>query len=323
MEKSKIPIPYLLYILFILIIWGSYIVHIPLLAIAKEQIWVLVTMFFGAFIAGSSPEGSAAIAFPIFTLYLDIAPSVARNFAFAIQSVGMTAASIFIISRGIKIERNYIKFVSIGGLAGLVFGTYFIIPLVSPPLAKLLFVSLWLAFGIVLFLQNRNKKRIIYESLGDLQNKDILLLLIFGFIGGIISSIFGTGINIFTFCLMVTYYHMNEKVATSSSIIIMTIETIAGFLIHRTLLTDFDNQAFEMWIVCIPMVIFMAPLGTYVLSKITRVQLSNLLYAILVVQFIGAFLVIRPGIYLSLICLLVVLAGVLMFRFIATLKPIR
>ena len=78
----------------------------------------------------------------------------------------------------------------------------------------------------------------------------------FGLIGGIISSIFGTGINIFTYCLMTIYYRINEKVAVPSSVIIMTLETILGFFIHGAIIGDFQQEAFEMWLACVPFVAF-------------------------------------------------------------------
>ncbi len=44
------------------------------------------------------------MAFPVFTLLLNIVPSMARNFSFAIQRIGMTAASLLIIGLRIPIE---------------------------------------------------------------------------------------------------------------------------------------------------------------------------------------------------------------------------
>jgi uncharacterized membrane protein YfcA len=307
-------------VLLVLTGWLWYVQDLDILSIMKEQLGVIITMFFGAFIAGSSPEGSASIAYPIFTLYLKIAPATARNFGFAIQSFGMTAASIYILSKRIAVDWKYIFYVSLGGIAGLFFGTYYIVPLVNPPVAKMLFVSLWLSFGIVLFIQNRNASRTTYDTLIGLTMKDFLLLIAFGIIGGVISSLFGTGINIFTFCLMVVYYHINEKVATASSIIIMTIETILGFILHRKILNDFGEDSFRMWIACIPLVIFMAPLGSWVLSKISRLQLARLLYFILFVQFCGALWVIRPGVRLSMMSLAVIGGGILLFRYLSGLK---
>ena len=55
--------------------------------------YMSITMIFGSMVAGATPEGGGAIAFPVMTLALGVKPSVARDFSFMIQSVGMTASS--------------------------------------------------------------------------------------------------------------------------------------------------------------------------------------------------------------------------------------
>lgn len=281
--------------------------------ILLKNVSVIITMLFGAFIAGSSPEGSAAIAYPVFTLWLNIDPDTTRNFAFAIQSFGMTSASIFILNSKIKIDKNYIFFVSFSGLFGLLFGTYFIVEHIPPKIAKLFFVSLWLAFGIVLWFVNRNKLRFVADRLPDLSIHDVFLLLFFGFVGGIISSIFGTGINIFSFCFVVIYYHLSEKIATPSSVIIMSIETIIGFFLHKYVIHDFNATSREMWLSCIPFVIFLAPLGAFVISKISRKVVASLLYFILIIQFFGAMMVLKPTGLLLAMSVLTIFCGVFLF----------
>jgi uncharacterized membrane protein YfcA len=184
-------------------------------------------------------------------------------------------------------------------------------------MAKLFFVSLWLSFGIVLWRENSKPTRIVHDLIENFQKSDMLRLLIFGLIGGIISSIFGTGINIFTFCLMTIYYGINEKVAVPSSIIIMSIETILGFFIHAGVINDFQPEAFEMWIACIPFVIIFAPLGSFVVSKLPRTAIANFLNIILLVQFAGAVWVIKPNSFQLIICGLTLLSGLVLFFFLS------
>ncbi len=285
-----------------------------------RHFYALLTMIFGSFVAGSSPEGSAAIAYPIYTLYLKIPPPAARNFSFAIQSIGMTAASLLILGLKIKVEWNYIKFVTVGGIFGLVFGTWYIVPLVSPPLAKLFFVSLWLSFGLVLWNENRKKKRVFFDSITHFAKPDMARLILLGLVGGMISSIFGTGINIFSFCFMTIYYRINEKVAVPSSVIIMTIETLFGFFIHAGVVKDFSRLSFEMWLVCVPFVAVFAPLGAYVVSKVPRKAAATFLSVILIIQFFGALWAIKPkGAQLAM-CLAVLLAGVAVFKWVSTME---
>jgi uncharacterized membrane protein YfcA len=300
-----------------LLSWITYTWHIDLSALYAKRWPSALTMLFGSFVAGSSPEGSASISYPIFTLGLNIPPAIARNFSFAIQSIGMTGATLLILGLRLKVEWNYIKFVTLGGIFGLVFGTYEIVPLVSPVMAKLFFVSLWLSFGIALWRENRHPSRKVFEKITDFNHSDMTALVLFGFVGGIISSLFGTGINIFTYCIMTIYYGISEKVATPSSVIIMTIETILGFFLHAQIVKDFQRDAFEMWIACVPIVVFFAPLGAFVVSRLPRLLIAKFLYLILFIQFLGAMLVIKPAGLKLLMCVLVLAGGISIFTFLA------
>jgi uncharacterized protein len=317
MISRKVPRLYFSFLIVILSYWTYYMVSTQSFSLYLKHYFAVLTMVFGSFIAGSSPEGSAAIAYPIFTLLLKILPPVARNFAFAIQSIGMTGASLLIIGLAIKVEWNYIKYVTLGGVFGLIFGTYYIVPLISPPLAKLFFVTLWLSFGLVLWNENRKPKREVFDVIQQFANSDVARLVFFGLIGGMISSIFGTGINIFTFCLMTIYYRISEKIAVPSSVIIMTIETLLGFFIHARVIQDFQKEAFEMWLVCIPLVVFFAPLGSFVINKVSRKGIASFLYFILIVQFFGAMWVIKPNLLQLGMCLIVLILGLSTFLYLS------
>lgn len=318
--QRNIPVLYFAFLVIVLSSWGYYVSGLPNLGFLSRRWAAMLTMLFGSFIAGASPEGSAAVAYPIFTLLLEIPPAVARNFAFAIQSIGMTSAALLILGLRIKVEWNYILFVTLGGLFGLVFGTYYVVPLISPIIAKLFFVSLWLSFGIALWRENRRPNRQVFDSIQHFSSTDKIRLVAFGLIGGIISSIFGTGINIFTFCLMTIYYRVNEKVATPSSVIIMTIETLLGLFLHTQIINDFQPEAFELWLACVPVVVFFAPLGAFVISKLPREGIAKILYVILFVQFVGAIWVIKPNFSQLLLCVATLAVGLGLFSYLAKIK---
>ena len=110
--KNKIPYLYIGFATIVLSCWAFYITSTNSFFIFAKHWPAVLTMIFGSFIGGSSPEGSAAIAYPVFTLLLKIEPTVARNFAFAIQSIGMTSASLLILGLKIKVDWDYIKYVT-------------------------------------------------------------------------------------------------------------------------------------------------------------------------------------------------------------------
>ncbi|MBU3699145.1 MAG: sulfite exporter TauE/SafE family protein [Candidatus Kapabacteria bacterium] len=264
--------------------------------IDKVTAWwpAALTMVFGSFIAGASAEGGGAIAFPVFTLILKIAPIDARSFSFAIQSVGMVSASLLILGRGISIETRAVLWPALGGIVGLLFGTFWIAPFIEPVHTKLFFVSLWMAFGIGLYRANRNRARIVRSGLGTiLQRNDILILLSAGLVGGMVTAIFGNGVDLITFCVLTLWYGLDEKVATPTSVVLMSILTVCGFALHAFVVQDVSEQMYHAWMAAAPVVLIFAPLGAFVISKWNRLAIANLLITIIVVQLLGALYVLE------------------------------
>jgi uncharacterized membrane protein YfcA len=316
----KAIFPYSCFLVGVLAGWGYYMWSTGSFVLYREHWAAPLTMVLGSFVAGASSEGGGAVAFPVFTLLLGIEPATARNFSFAIQSIGMTAASLLIFSLKIPVEKTVIRYTVPGGLLGIAFGTWLLVPLISPTLVKLFFVSLWLSFGFALYLTNLNPGRPVFNSLRQNLPSDRLLLLATGFAGGCITAIFGNGIDMLTFCLIVLFYQISEKVATPTSVVVMTFNTIFGFLLHLFVIKDFQLQAFHDWLCSIPVVVFFAPLGAYVISKLNRLVIATLLYCIIVVQFIGALWVIRPNMHQGLFSVAVCLSGIVLFSLLKRKK---
>jgi uncharacterized membrane protein YfcA len=275
--------------------------------------FMTLTMIFGSFIAGASSEGGGAIAYPVMTLIFNIEPDVARNFSFAIQSVGMTFAAIWILLSGIKIEKKYLLIAGAGGAAGILFGTWGVAPFVLPAYAKMMFVSFWLSFGIAIFVVNFMNNRDALTELPKLRASQYIELAAVGFIGGIFSSVLGNGVDICTFSYVVLKYGLSEKVATPTSVILMASNAIIGFFLHTSVTGSFQTEAFEYWLVSIPVVIFGAPVGAYVINFFRRKSIAALLIAIIVIQFISAMLIIRPDTPLLIFSLLIFVAGLFLF----------
>ncbi|HLP27089.1 MAG TPA: sulfite exporter TauE/SafE family protein [Candidatus Didemnitutus sp.] len=251
-----------------------------------------VAMVFGSFIGGASAEGGGAIAFPVFTLIFKIAPASARNFSFAIQSVGMVSASLMIIGRGIPIEKRAVFYPAIGAVFGLLIGTYGVVPLLNPTMTKLFFVSLWMSFGIGLWRANRNASRIVRKGLPPvLTQRDIFNLVGIGVLGGIVTSIFGNGICMVTFCLLTLWYGIDERIATPTSVVLMSVITVCGFFLHAVVIQDFGPIEYHTWLAAAPVVVFFSPLGAFTISFWKRLSIARLLYTIITVQLFGAFYV--------------------------------
>ena len=151
------------------IIWWTYSIINNSFYIFTEEIngisryYMSITMIFGSFIAGATSEGGASVAFPVMTLAFGIIPSIARDFSFMIQSVGMTAAAFSILFMRVKIEYKSIIYCSIGGCGGIIFCLQYISHHLPPPFSKMYFVSIWFAFAFSLFWLNRTHDRKVYD----------------------------------------------------------------------------------------------------------------------------------------------------------------
>lgn len=289
-----------------------------LLSLFIDYWFMTIVMVFGSFIAGASSEGGGAIAYPVMTLFFNIEPDVARNFSFAVQSFGMTFAAFWIFLSKIKIEKTYLLTAGIGGLTGIILGSWFIAPYVPSSYAKMMFVSFWLSFGIALWVVNFVQKRESVESLPTLTAGQKTELLLVGVAGGIFSSILGNGLDICTFAYVILKYGLSEKVATPTSVILMASNAIAGFLIHAFVLESMQTEAINYLLVCIPVVIFGAPLGAFTTNKIGRKPIASILIAIIVIQFLSALFIIKPGFLLLIFSFGVFMTGVILFFILAS-----
>lgn len=300
-------------VLIVYFIWASYMTISQNWSLFFSDWYMTVTMIFGSFIAGASSEGGGAIAYPVMTLGFKIAPDVARNFSLAIQSIGMTAATLWILAKRISIEKTYLWLAMSGGTLGIIAATYVIVPLVTPAYAKMVFVSFWLSFGIALFVINHIRKRDTVNSLSSLNRRQKTELFLIGILGGVLSAIFGNGIDICTFAFVTLKYNLSEKIATPTSVILMASNAVVGTLIHFFLIQDMQPEAINFWLVCIPVVMLGAPFGAYIVNKIKRLAIAYLLYAIIVVQFIAAIFIIQPSGILIAVSALTFITGMMVF----------
>jgi uncharacterized membrane protein YfcA len=310
--------------------WISYMAWAGEFHLFLKNWFMSVTMVFGSFIAGSTSEGGGAVAFPVMTLLFKIDPACARNFSLAIQSLGMTAAAFAIWRCKIPVERNAICFSSLGGAIGIIFGTFFIVPLfTNPAFTKMFFAALWLSFIVALYMINRNKERKIYYQIVDFKPMRAgLLLIAVGVLGGIVTSLTGSGLDILTFAFLSLRYRICEKVATPTSVVLMAFNSIFGFLTHLFLVStpkdgiqywlgDFQMEARDYWLVCIPVVILGAPAGARFIREKSRHFVTAILYSSILIQFVAAILIIKPSGWLLGFTLIVFCTGTCLFIFLA------
>lgn len=242
----------------------------------SHQLWRLtrdywqmgMTMALGSFVAGATPAGGGAVAFPVFTKAFDVSSSDARTFGLMIQSIGMTMASLFIVVRGIPIDWRIIRWGAAAGCLGALLGGLTFNNLGDIP--RMVFTSITTTFGIaLLFLhwflrQKHDSQDLIWKMRQRLHFAGI------GFVGGVISSMTGSGVDMVLYIVMTLGYGMAERLAVPTTVVCMATVSIIGFFTHQVLLEDISPSVWGYWVVCSPIVAVGAPFGAWVVSKISR-----------------------------------------------------
>src|SRR6056297_108526 len=237
-----------------------------------SETWpISLTMVFGSFIAGATSEGGGAVAFPVFTKLFDIEPADAKVFSFFIQSVGMTMAGLFIYLKKIPVLWNVIIAALAGGTVGLIGGELFLA--IPNPYPKLLFTFIAGIFAFFLIynrwgIPDNPIKHFIFDH-----KSDWLVILATGFLGGMVASVVGVGIDMLVFIVLTLLYGIDEKISTPTTVVLMGLLSMVGFVWHAGVVADVNPDVWRYWMSCVPIVIFGAPLGAWVCSKIGRDQL--------------------------------------------------
>jgi uncharacterized protein len=249
-----------------LVCWGVLFAAFNSLAFFAEHWHYAAIMVLGAFVAGLTPEGGGAVAFPMLSVFFDIDRVLARDFSLMIQSIGMTSASIYILTHRETKLRTYLPELALIPVCfvGFVLG---MLTLQNIPvyIIQALFLSLIAAFAIAYVTSSHRGKQSTLELKSP---SDYLLLGGMLLIGGMCASLFGTGADILLYTLLVTHFHMTEKVATRMCIMLMAGISVLGFGYRHFVDAGLTAYQYRTWLCAYPVVLFMAPLGSLVLHRI-------------------------------------------------------
>jgi uncharacterized membrane protein YfcA len=252
-----------------LVTWGVLFATFNSIQFLIENWYYPAIMFAGAFVAGFTPEGGGAVAFPILSVFLHVDRVLARDFSMMIQSVGMTSASIWILTNKETDRKDYRPcwvFVPVC-YAGMVLGFQFFqqIPVY---IIQALFVSLSATFVTAYYFSDHRgtETRLRIKSNWDTFYLGVLLIA-----GGIVSSLFGTGGDILLYMFLITRFNMTAKIAVRISIVLQASLSILGYA-YRAIVDHgphgLTNYQIRTWLCAFPVALFMAPFGAYILARL-------------------------------------------------------
>ena len=252
---------------------------------AKAHWPIALAMALGSYVAGSTPMGGGTVGFPVLVLWFDMPATLGRDFSFAVQSIGMTSASIFILARRVPLAWSILKGSALGILIGTPIGFFFIAPLISDLWIKVVFAVVWASFGI-LHLYRINEIAGHTGMTEFNEGWDFRLGIILGVLAGAtIVSVTGVGIDMVVYAALVLLCRADLKIAIPTSVVIMAIASVYGVAI-KSVTTGMQPGVFENWLAAAPVVALGAPLGVFIVGLIGRKPTLLFVAVLCVGQFI-------------------------------------
>lgn len=278
---------------------------------AKAHWPIAVAMLLGSYAAGSTPMGGGTVGFPVLVLLFDMPASLGRDFSFAVQSIGMTSAAIFILARRQALAGAILKGAMLGTILGSPIGIFLIAPLIPELVIKVVFAVIWASFGL-LHLYRLNE---IAEHSGMIEFNegwDFRLGLVLGILASAtVVAVTGVGIDMVVYAALVLLCRADLKIAIPTSVVIMAFASLYGVLI-KNLTVGMQPGVFENWLAAAPVVALGAPLGVFIVNKLGRKPTLLFVAVLCVGQFIwtcaNEFHVLKiTGVGLALVAVVILL----------------
>jgi|LSQX01.2.fsa_nt_gb uncharacterized membrane protein YfcA len=206
-----------------------------------------LTMVVGSFVAGSTPQGGGAVAFPVFTKGLGISAEVARVFSLCIQTIGMGSAALVILIRRVPVDGFALRLGIPSALVGFFLGIHMLSDTTRPfwpsllpgAYLKVAFTLLIMTTATIVWLGSRVPVREVRSRIRPAGPRQGALLVGATFIGGVASSQLGSGADVFFFLVAAVLLGLEPRVGVPTSVIIMASVSAAGLaylgLVHGML----------------------------------------------------------------------------------------
>ncbi|MFN8768695.1 MAG: sulfite exporter TauE/SafE family protein [Lysobacteraceae bacterium] len=255
--------------------WATVADHWPMAA----------AMAFGSYVAGSTPMGGGTVGFPVLVLFFEQPATLGRDFSFALQSIGMTSASIFILARRTPLAWSMLKGAMLGALVGTPIGILFVAPLVPELWIKVVFAVIWASFG-VLHLYRIGEISALEGMTSPGERWDFRVGLIVGLgAGSTVAAVTGVGIDMVLYATLVLLCRADLKIAIPTSVLIMAFTSVTG-IAFKAMTSGVQPGVFENWLAAAPVVALGAPLGAFAVAFIGRKPTLLFVAVLCVIQFV-------------------------------------
>lgn len=260
---------------------------------AFREHWAIgIAMALGSYFAGSTPMGGGTVGFPVLVLAFGEPASMGRDFSLAIQSIGMTSASILIFCTRQPLERRMLRWSIAGATLGVPLGLVFVAPIIPELYAKLTFATLWASFGMLHFAKVGEISRM--SGLTNMSERfDAVSGLLVGTIAGaFVVSTTGVGIDMLIYIVLVLMCRADLKIAIPTSVVLMAYASVVGIATQSALAHLLPDRytispgLLANWIVAAPIVALGAPFGVVACKLIPRKVTLLIVSCLCLIQFV-------------------------------------
>lgn len=230
---------------------------------------IAVAMAAGSYAAGSTPMGGGTVGFPILVLLFEQPAQLGRDFSFAVQSIGMVSASIFILARRQPLAAAMLHGALLGVTFGAPLGIFLVAPHVSALWIKLVFATLWGSFGLLHMW--RLDEIAGHTGMTDFDERwDRRVGFAIGLLSGAtVVAVSGVGVDMVLYTVLVLLCRTDLKIAIPTSVLIMAYASVVG-IVTKVLFTGVQPGVYGNWLAAAPVVALGAPLGAFVVDKVGR-----------------------------------------------------
>lgn len=286
--------------------------------------WIAaVTMTFGSFVAGATPQGGGAVAFPVFTKGLEIPSEVARSFSLCIQTVGMGAAAVAMLLRGQRLAWRALAIAVPSAITGFVLSylllsdrsTPFSTSLLPGAYVKVGFTVLTTATAAATWWSYRSQLVEVRDAADRYSTRFLVVLVGLALLGGAASAQVGSGSDVLLFLGLVILAGLSPRVGVATSVVAMAVVSAFGFIwlgvVGGQLATQVEGDSvvsvggtdvrdlamdaarfdlFGLWLAAVPVVAWGAPLGALVTSRVTDRRLVAAVLALAAIEVVTTVL---------------------------------
>lgn len=199
-----------------------------------------------ATVANTTPAAAGIVYFPILTR-LSISPVTAVQYNLMIQAYGMSLGTYkwYLVNKKLFIL-NVIPVCLLGGSFGVFTGVV-LLPVSNPELLTLIFNFIAFMFTQIIFFSILYKHT--YPNLRiQLTLKNISILILFSFLGGLISGWIGFGIDTIFYFILTVVFRINPAAAIVTSISLMAGMSVLGTILNII----FHEVPVSLWYSALP-----------------------------------------------------------------------